>query len=357
MKIAFYGKYAIFHPYRPGGIESWVRRMGLFLKEQGHTIHYILYDAPKTREEIIEGLPLYLHNRGKEAQARMRKGMYHLLITQNLPGRHALSLWRCKQQGTKLLRMHFFAKELSPLRICTLRLYQAFFHHNLTISPGLGACMEREGLQVPVLLPPVPGVFFAPKNKKLGNPLIITYMGRIAPEKGLEKVITAFTALKTQYGERVQPRIIGYSIPQRMDSMALHERLQKQEAIQYEHFSRQAASIREDLLAQHLLASHCMVLPYQSLQGTLELPYLFLEAMAALNIIITTDLGSLGALIPNREFLLSPQGSAGDLIGTLQSLLNRDLEKEKHRVLAKREELGFSMEETANTFLQIINPR
>lgn len=356
MKIAFFGNYYTFFPFRAGGIESWVRRLGRYLLDQGHEVDFILYHAPQKGpgENPGENFNIFFDRDPQVAIQRIASGAYDVIQLQKFPSRGFRTFLKKKKTGSTLVRTHFFYKEFTPGKKLVTRFYQRFFNETIAISPRIKNLMENNNFQCSLLLPPVPDHFFInPEEKNTPKP-IISYIGRIAPEKGVWEIIEVFKTLRQKMGDGVLPRIIGYSIPEREDSLNLHEFLQNQKDIEYIHSPIEENSAPENTIAKLLKESDIVILPYRSLEKTLDLPFLFLEAIATLNIVVTTDVGDLSELSPNPQLILPIGAKPSEMLKVIENNALNNLEGEKAKVLKKREEIEISLSQVGRKYLDLI---
>ena len=153
------------------------------------------------------------------------------------------------------------------------------------------------------LLPPVPEEFFLkPEEKPINDKIKVAYVGRIDPRKGIKEVIEIFQSLKND--KRFDFAIYGIHIPSDREGLEIHNWLENQKKIKYVSFERHSYS--EDIeykLREILRRTDLIILPYKSLDSTIDTPLLLLEARASLCIVLTTNVGSLPYL-HNKNFLM-----------------------------------------------------
>lgn len=355
----FYGKYNQFNPLRPGGLESWARRMGCYLYQRGIAVDYVLYGAPEVgRKQVnIDGCTFNLHCFLKARQAALFtvEADYDFIQMQSFPARGWQAFKKAKKKGSRLVRTHFFFKDDYRRRRLTYRYYESFFHKTFAISPRIVKGMAENNLQSTLILPPVSPQYFAvPEDKKKKNQLTVSFLGRIAPEKGIGRIFEVFSLLDARYQGKVKTQIIGYSFPHRPDSTVWHSILKAQKHITYIPSDLEEPISSEKKLRDYLLSSDIVLLPYTSLANTLDMPLLFLEAIAALAIVVTTEVGSIKSLAPNPDLVLDKDVSAKELYKTLTDLIEGDIEAERQKVYKKRQDLPIHLDEVGETYLQAI---
>lgn len=359
MRIAFAGLAPGADPLRAGGQQSILRRLANFLRESGHTVDFYVLDSIDTRS-LNPDWRIYRFGQFSELLSSLKDGAYDYVQFSRVPLRWYPPLISCLRQVKGVRGYLYLVRVPNPvMRWARRLLFSQVFDHVFVVSPRLQA--ELVGLRKPVhlLWPPVPSQFFKVGSDRapVTAEIHITYLGRIAVDKGVGHVVSAFDQLSRQH-VGVRAGVYGYLDRSSAADYSLHQELQSQKNISYTLADASRTTVRqleEDVLAV-LGRSDIIVLPYQSLDRvTIDVPLLLLEAMAAGCVVVTTPIGDIAtilddaALISRRSVDLYPKIAGVIASGDLRARG----EKLRHRAL----QLGVDLESVAQSFLMRIQSR
>jgi len=358
-KVAFVGSqdFADFHGI--GGMQSYIRRLGLELARRGYIVDYLVCGAQQEEEVIpVDGVCVKYFRLLVDALAELPSGSYSAVTRVWLARRDRFDFVRYVLSH-KALPFHyiwFVVPDSLSKRLLT-------FLEGMVISRGgylfcvspmqwrVAKCWTRKAC---LLLPPVPQEFFLePEEKPLRWPLKVTFLGVLHPDKGIEEVVELFKMLRDD--PRFECSIYAIHNPKVPLQVKLHKRLLQERSIKYVPMERGKWSVELEKEVQAILAkTDVFVQPFQSLQNTVDTPVLVLEAMTSLCAVLTTPIGSIPEIYGESQFLIPHSGFVERAADLLMKLGKEDLLKERMRIYRRNKELSFSQAEVADKFIAAI---
>lgn len=356
MRIAFAGLAPGADPLRAGGQQSILRRLANFLRESGHTVDFYVLDLRDTLSSDPDWR-IYRFIRFSELLSSVQRGAYDYVQFSRVPLKWYPALISCLRHVKGVRGYLYLVHVPNPvMRWARRLLFSHVFDRVFVVSPRLRA--ELAGLSKPVhlLWPPVPAQFFKASSCRTAESIHITYMGRIAVDKGVGHVVSAFDQVSRRY-VGVHAAVYGYLDSWSAADYSLHEELRGQKNISYTPADASRTTVQqleEDVLAV-LRRSDIIVLPYQSLDRvTIDVPLLLLEAMAAGCVVITTAVGDIATILDDTALISRSVDLYPKIAGVIASGdLRARGEKLRHRAL----QLGVDLESVAQSFLMQIQSR
>lgn len=359
-RIAFAGSRRFADFYGVGGMQSYIRRLGLELARRGHTVDYLVHEAGQGRVcAPAQGLRVKYFRSVSEALAELSSGGYSDVVRVWLARWDRVEfvryIWSSRAQSQ---RNHYvwFALPDSPGKRCV-----GLMEGLATSRGGRLFCVSARQWRVArrwtrkasLLLPPVPEAFFIPpEDKPIRWPLRVTFLGVLHPDKGIKEVVELFELL------RDDPRFdcSMYAVHDPGDSVqtALHRWLLHHENIRYVAMEHHEWSAELERQVQAILArTDVFVQPYLSLQNTVDTPLLVLEAMASLCAVLTTPIESLPELYEESQFMIPPSGFVQRAATLLKGLDETTLWAERTRIHGRIRDLRFSQSDIVDAFLAV----
>jgi len=310
VNIAFFGWVNACDPSRLGGTEALVRRLALGLSHRGHTVSVVMYGTKNNqiRDDFFgEPMTCRYFRSFSDALRELVSLKCTTVIKTYIHKRHCLQYlaFRRRQQE----RMRFLTILMSgPDRMLKERLGMMlkakYCNTVLAVSPTLATALQECGTHAVWLPPPVPDEYFASPRDGRKARVVVSFLGRIDPNKGLHEVSSVFEALSRT--DRFDLRIKGYYIPDNPESVQLHERLQRLAGVEYSAEAQDSCydPRREQEVLRYLLQTDVLVLPYRNLTGTLGLPLIVLEGLAARCLVISRDVGDISRIVARNDLLM-----------------------------------------------------
>ncbi|MEW6096779.1 MAG: glycosyltransferase [bacterium] len=359
MRIAICGRVKELYPGKIGGLESFHRRIAYQLVKEGHEVDYHLYGPIKG--EITSFGPkikIFYYNSHEEFRKKANLKLYQLIHITMINMRDVLKLLPIRIfTSTKIYLFCFYYEEALSLinnKKWRLLLIKFVFHKIIGISPRIVRVLNENNLSASLIYPPVSKEYFCDirEKQKLKEQIIISYMGRIDQDKGLENVLNVFQRLKESYGEKIKLQIIGSYSPSTPTSLSLHKEIQNLKEIEY--VARELdyyTSFGEDFLLHAIRETDILFLPYANLDRSLDLPLLVLEGIASLCIIISTPVGDIPEILQDKDLI----GTREELYGKIADLVeNRKTFESKKNYIAKlRDNLSIEVSCFVNQYLNL----
>lgn len=358
MKIAFFGAYGAFDFFKIGGCESYARRLATGLRAKGYQVDYVVYGAPAAEHRITpSGINLYYFPKLQDAVHTLAKEYDHVLTMYLHPADRLryLSYRHLYRRRLRFHQCHFsWPDSIMKRRAMFLdaRLYP-FNGRLFCVSLRQLAYIRRWSERCELLLPPVPeNYFLAPPAKPQTDKIRVTYIGRTEPGKGIEDVLALFNLLKDL--PEIDIELHGFHHRQSDISIKIHEWLSHQDKIRYFYTPLESYSSKVDDNARHVLQNtDILLLPYQKLSSTIDMPLLLLEGMASLCAVVTRAFGDIPTIYGSSPFLLGQR----DEITTIapQILKAREcIHEERERIWRRTRELGFGLDQTVSRLAQVL---
>jgi glycosyltransferase involved in cell wall biosynthesis len=337
MKIAFFGSIDACDPMKIGGGESVVRRLAVGLSDKGHSVVVVIYGADEKKN-----LPNFLgHNVRLEYCTSFSDSLKvladlscDLIVETYIHKRDYPRYLAFKHKNRKLIRFSiiFMASASQILkRWFRSRLRTMFCGTIFAVSLKLVDELARDGVSAIWLPPPVPDQYFSFSERAKKAKTVISFLGRIAPDKGLASLIRIFNSVVCS--EQFTFKIRGYYIPNEPDSVRLHESLQKKSSFEYnaEPYDSCHYSVnKEQVIIECLVGTDILVLPYKSLKRTVDLPLLVVEGLAAGCAVISHDFEDVSRIICSSALIARDEDEYKE---KLQKLCDpKTLQQEKERI-------------------------
>ncbi len=360
-RIAFAGSRGFADFYGVGGMQSYIRRLGLELARRGHRVDYLVHAAHQEQDiRPVPGIRVRYFSAVADGLAELSTGGYSDVIR----------VWMARWDRLEFVR-HVLGREAASRRNHYVwfvlpdppgKRLLGMFEGLATSRGGRLFCVsarqwraaKRWTRKASLLLPPVPEAFFLrPSEKPLAWPLRVTFLGVLHPDKGIKEVVELFGVLRDD--PRFDCSIYATHDPRASVEAALHAWLFHHKNIRYVPMEQRKWSVELEQEVQAVLAqTDVFVQPLQSLQNTVDTPLLVLEAMASLCAVLTTPLGSIPEVYGESPFLISPSGLVGRAATLLKGLNETALLAERTRIHGRNQALGFSQAAVVDALLAAI---
>lgn len=358
-RIAFFGFKASFDIHHVGGMDSLVRRLAIGFASLGDSIDLVQYGCSEASVDEIG------------CRVTQRKFVDLAGACQHLAANadHVVSIYlrphdriaysRFRRAETKRLKFHHLYATWNEswlkrsLSFSEGRLYP-FNGHVFSVSPRLHACASRFSSRAALLLPPVPNDYFRQPSEKSNNGKFrIAYAGRLDAGKGTSIAVEVLRRFASR--NDWETRVYGYAWPHDAEGTRLHERLLAEPSIGYEPVNHTLWSDEVDVrLRERLGETDILLLPYQKLSSTVDMPLLFLEGMASLCAIATPPLGDLYETYGSSVFNLSIDWDVHSLVESIERGVSH-LQLERSRLAERCAHLRFDTATTAAEFKRLLN--
>lgn len=361
MNIVFFGWVRVCDPMKIGGSESLTRRLALSLSCRGHNVAVIMYGADKDCEiKKLFGntVTVQYYCSFYDALKCLSDLRYDFVFEMYIQKRFYFSYLIFKRKMKAYMKFSIIfmtAAEGSIKQWLRNKFRVKFCNPVFAVSPRLIKELQKKGIPAVWLPPPVPDHYFTVPREMAKKKIIISYIGRIDANKGVDSIIKVFRDLQNSPcdGRSLEFKIYGYYDSNRKESIALHNSLQKLPGIEY--FARRRESYQYSLTAEEqmldfILGTDILILPYKNLKGTLDLPLLLLEGLAARCIVISTDVGDVPEIIGNQELIVKSCQEMKEKIRNLACL--EELKKHHDRIQAMNLFSIFTSARVAEKLLQ-----
>jgi glycosyltransferase involved in cell wall biosynthesis len=361
MRICFFGQKEFFDYFKIGGFESFIRRLAIGLTNAGNKVDYILYDSPLTNSiEVLPNFTINYFQGFAEAAHSLLVGAYD----------HVLRVWLSRRDRLKYLFLpdaaagttrwhHVFLAWPSAKWKRALAISEGWLSsrngHMVCVSPRQHTALGKFFKSACHVFPPVPeGFFVSPEHKTLDHKIRVTFLGNLTRDKYIEEIIGVFMKLKnfpdfhfTIYGthNHLNPHAV-----------KVHNGLKAQNDIAYVNVDMKCYSSKVDDLVKNVLEdTDVFIQPYRTLDNTLDMPLLLLEAMASLCAVVTTPLGSVAEVYGDSKFIIPRPEFAGAMETLLKNLTPDQLILERKRIHARNIMLNFNMDSVIQQFIHLLN--
>ena len=314
MKVAFIGDQDGFNYESIGGVENYMRRLAFDLVSLGCSIDMFFLNAKKqsitkvsdqiilhyeianshTIDKVLTDfdvvLPVYL-------SFFSRLVFLFKVIIGNKRGIIVKILFNWQDNGIKRFIYFFEAMVMAGTIIC---LSNRQFKYLDRLS-YLGK------IKPSVVPPPVPNSYFESEVDKLesfrSDSIEVVFVGRLDFGKGIDEVITIMESLSDD--PRYRCSIYGIFFPQDLYGRKIHEELTNQNSISYFPIERSNFSEKLEYETGNILKkAHIFLQPYKKISSTVDAPLLIYEAMAALCLVVSRNIGDLQVIVGSDEYLL-----------------------------------------------------
>jgi len=303
--IAFFGYIKSCDPRGVGGAESFIRRLSSSLVPHGCSISIVMYGAYQEQKLEWNGLKLFYFNSFSNALKKLASQNFDYIGEIYIHKRYYFRYLLFKKQRkskTKFFNIFLTWPERRIRRYLIIKTKTLFCKSVFAVSPRLVREINKSGIPAIWLPPPVPDCYFGLK-KKSGKKIVISYIGRVSPDKGINNLLKTFEDVQKSFGKKVSLKIYGYYCPLDKESIILYEKLKMLKGIECQiqsHKTYQYSPQEEELLIDRLRETDILVLPYENLRKTIDIPLLILEGLASGCLVISTDLGDIPKIIGER---------------------------------------------------------
>ncbi len=358
MKIAFIGTIEAGDPAKIGGHESIVRRLAIDLTEAGHNVRVIIYGADsehKISTFFGHALTIEYHRSFSKVAQNLGRHPCDWIIETHVRKRDYFDYLAFK--NSLLTKSRFAVIFMNHPNMALKGWFRNKFKTRFCaavfgISPKIVNQLNRDGIPAIWLPPPVSEVYFRVSRKRPST-TAISFVGRIDPNKGLTNVISAFEQLI--HDRKFSMRILGYYDPKNRHSKQLHARLLKLRQVDYRaqpHNSYCYNPRLEQELVEYLASTDVLILPYDNLNGTIELPLLVLEGLAAGCVVLTSNLGDIDRVIDEANLI---DGCSTTLVNRLIQLAAPEtIAAERKRINLSGLRSTFATASVSTTLLQYL---
>ncbi len=368
-------KVAILNSYsadfrRIGGTQSLVRNWTNIFLAKGWKVD--VYTTGAQTEEILQLKPnlrsIYCRN-SYEAFKKIDKHKFNILLGVGAPlPLHILSQYYYFLKWI-LRRVHFIhifhkyppLSENPFLRWLQSGYLKCVYDVIVAVSPRIVDALKSSGINAHLMLPPIPKKFYFTKNEKidekqkekLDKKVVISYIGRVSPDKGIESVIRAFKKIRNI--KKVVVKIYGLYNPKITSSLNLHRYLTQENEIEYKamnYLRNKYSEKSENDIISLLKITDIIVLPFHTLSETVDSPLLLLESMASLCIPVASDIGDIQFILQDSHLLIKKEENLYDALAYL--IKENKLEEKQRHIKNRVDDLGFDIVYIGNMMFKML---
>lgn len=245
--------------------------------------------------------------------------------------------WRCLTEiDTRIIVTYYNYRRLDLIKsFVRNKLLQKLANEVIVHSWRSESYFEQIFDKVWFLLPPVSDDFFGLAGKR--EPSHISYLGRISRDKGIDTILRLANEFQTGI------IISGYT-EKTQESQALDKALQiahSREILEYSDFSP----------LNLMRFTKFLLLPYHTLERTVDIPLAVLEAMAAGVPMLVTNIGDLGRILP--EACIVDDWNTRQVREKL-SYMDENYQEISEVLSQKAKQLGFEIEKIGMDYVDIL---
>jgi len=360
MKVAFFGLYDAFNYFRIGGGDSYLRRLNhaLLDNDRDLEIAWVTYNAkdfsivqPRDRLTLLNFPSL------DEALKHLcAKGYAHVINVYALP-KDRWKIARFRRQNPHIafhiLMWSYPDSAIKRFLKFSELLLQPYNGYVFCASPRLYNLAHKFSSNAVYLPPPVPDEYFlSPDQKDIGDPPRIAYIGRIDPRKGIDDAATLLSILnKRSIGKCA---IYGFYIDSDPNAVKCRKRLLTMKEVPYIETPRNQYSGEEDKLRQLLHQLDVLILPYKTLDSTIDIPLLLVEAMAALVVVVTRPIGDIPRIYGESPFIIRDSDFIKGALNALDKDLVFQIIQERERIYDNTDRSCFHVERVVDRWLRYV---
>ena len=282
MRISFLGDVNSCNPIKIGGSEAYIRRLASALISKGYPSSIVMYGSDRDQELEWNNLKLFYFRSFSRALKEIASQSPDYVVETYIHKRYYLQyLFFKKQRQNKNKFIIIF--QVWPMgrvrRYLTIRIRTLFCSLIFAVSPRLVKELKKWGILAIWLPPSVPDHYFSCPSKKEGK-ITVSYFGRISPDKGIDNLIKVFGSISKSFLKRSLFKIYGYYDSSNKESTILYKKLKKLKRVECQiqpHKIYQYSFQEEELLSNRLRETDILILPYENLDRTLDIPLLILS--------------------------------------------------------------------------------
>ena len=361
MHIRFFGVTNSFDYHHIGGTDSFFRRIGADLCRRGHTVAFVHYGGPVDAEESsspIAGLRIKRFRHFESALEELSRESGPVFVNA-IRARDRLRFIRFRRRLARQIGFfmvysmyaetwsgrwkHFLESRIYPYNAGTLCMSQRLVEHTrrLTRQPRL-------------VLPPVPPSYYAGcSDKRKQGKIVVSYVGRMESGKGAPEAAEVLSGIVRD--GRFQTCVSAYAFTNDDQAQAMEDRLVSLPGLRYDRCEYQNWSLQlEYRLARLLYDTDVLLLPYQRLSSTIDIPLLLLEGMAAQCCCLIPSLGDISTIYGESPFLVEPNNFVTSALELLHRLSWNDICRERQRVRQRIHFLQVDVESVTNELLNAV---
>lgn len=343
--IIIFGYKNTFGPNILGGLDSFYRRISFIYSKHNYNVIYLLYGYYNNNIFKVSDNITIINCISFSDSIHILNNTEGTVIVNAIHRNNRLSFIKYRLVNKNRSFHLVYSVYSEGMLTRNLYLLESFLYPyngiGLCFSPRLESAVRRRRNNACTFLPPVKNLFFQkPKILEAKVRINVSFLGRIDPGKGTKR----FTDIAEHFSKdkRFLFNMYGYTWPNCNICKNEEDRINNLGFIKYhknEH-SSWSTKIEKDV-ASILHRTDVLILPYQKLSSTTDIPVLLLEGMAASCCVIIPDLGDLSFVYGKSEFVLREEQFVDSAIKLLYRL-PEIIENEKKRVWKRVKELKVS---------------
>lgn len=301
MKICFFGYKDAFDPARVGGTESYIRRLKNGLCSLGCEVDYVMYGTAK-RPKKLDGSTLHYLKEYKNCKTQIINGNYDIVITVYLHPKYRMDYYffRSKTIDTKFGYILYSPIKNSIKWLLAkqdLKSYDFVF----SVSPRIENNLTKAHINNMLITPPVSEIFSSPmsntedKNQKTR----IGFIGRSDYGKGFDIAVELINKF-TKIGYSGEVRTYAWDKSNSLLRDALECTCKSEVEVKVLKVSSYDDSV-ENEIAGFLANLDFLLLPYRTLETTIDVPLALVEGIVSGCVVITSDMPEIIDVV-NRWF-------------------------------------------------------
>ena len=354
-RICFFGAVDACDPMKMGGCESIVRRLSIGLSDRGYSVVVIMYGASKKScsNFLDHDLTLQYCSSFSDSLQVLADLSCDLVIETYIHKKYYLRYLAFKHTNCDLIRFSviFMTSAHHSLKRWFRAKFRTMFCSTIfAVSSKLVDELQCDGVSAIWLPPPVSDQYFRSSVRGEKTNTVISFLGRIAPDKGLSSLVKIFSSLSCS--KQLTLKIRGYYIPDDPNSVRLHRSLQKRSLFEYyaePYNSYNYSPQKEQAIIEYLTGTDILVLPYKNLKRTVDLPLLVVEGLAAGCVVISQYFEDVSKIICSSTLIAQDEDEYRE---KLQALCNpKILQQEKERIRMSNVFSTFAATQVTEKFL------
>ncbi len=356
--IVFFGYYKSFSYFRLGGLESFYRRLSDGFSECGFKVTFVFYGDKDiiSTVKISENITVKNFKDYKSSMEFIIANANIVYLNYILKKHRAQYTFHRTSYKKQIAfgEIHSGLQSSSLLRLVTIIKHKLFPVRGICLSLTKDIFEQLKGMSIPTLYipPPIPQKYFNTKPVMQCSKLNISYIGRLDENKGILDVLRLAKKL-AQFNITIE--VNGYFAHGKVDHQYIIESFSKLKNInlkivKWEHWSEKC----DDSIIATLQKTDILVLPYVSLEGTMDPPLLVLEGMASNCAILSKDVGGVLEAYGESEFIIKGENFTKDAMNIIEKCINENgyLYTERTRANKKIRSMNLSSTTVAKTIIE-----